>query len=108
MTASKRVGGGAPAHQVIESCNSTWVFDTQAKRFRRVPRGTPLDLPTTAADWETYVKLDVDLESDAFLVTLNAAGTRLLRSYRHSDPCAQCDPGDATTELSLEAISRGA
>ena len=104
----KRIGGGAPVHQVIESCNSTWVFDTKAKRFRRVPRGTPLDLPTAASDWETYVKLDIDLESDAFLVTLNTAGTRLLRSYRHTDPCAQCDPGDATTELSLEAISRGA
>jgi hypothetical protein len=103
-----RRGGVAPAHQVIESCNSTWVFDAAGKRFRRVPKGTPLDLPTSAADWETYVKLEVDVDSDAFLVTLNEAGTRLLRSYRHTDPCAQCDPGDATTELSLEAIARGA
>jgi hypothetical protein len=104
----KRANSTAPAYEVIESCNSTWVFDTSAKRFRRVPKGTPLDLPTTAGDWETYVKLEIDLESDAFLVTLNTAGTRLLRSYRHTDPCAQCDPGGATTELSLEAISRGA
>ena len=103
-----RRGSGSPALQVIESCNSTWVFDTKAKRFRRVPRGTALDLPTAASDWDSYVKLEVDVESDAFLVTLNEAGTRLLRSYRHTDPCAQCDPGDATTELSLEAISRGA
>jgi hypothetical protein len=93
--------------QVIESCNSTWVFDTGGGRFRRVPRGTSIDLPTTAADWETYVKLEIDMDSDAFLVTLNDAGTRLLRSYRHTEPCAQCDP-QATRELSLEAIRRGA
>jgi hypothetical protein len=106
MTPSRR--GSAPSLQVIESCNSTWVFDAKAKRFRRVPKGTPLDLPTSAADWETYVKLEIDVDSDAFLVTLNEAGTRLLRSYKHSDPCAQCGPADATAELSLEAISRGA
>jgi hypothetical protein len=93
--------------QVIESCNSTWVFDVAGGRFRRVPRGTSIDLPTTAADWERYVKLEIDVESDAFLVTLNDAGTRLLRSYRHTEPCAQCDP-QATRELSLEAIRRGA
>jgi hypothetical protein len=106
MTPSRR--GSAPSLQVIESCNSTWVFDAKGKRFRRVPKGTPLDLPTSAADWETYVKLEIDVDSDAFLVTLNEAGTRLLRSYKHSDPCAQCGPADATAELSLEAISRGA
>jgi hypothetical protein len=106
MTPSRR--GSAPSLQIIESCNSTWMFDAKAKRFRRVPKGTPLDLPTSAADWETYVKLEIDVDSDAFLVTLNEAGTRLLRSYKHTDPCAQCGPADATAELSLEAISKGA
>jgi hypothetical protein len=38
---------------------------------------------------------------------LNESGTRLLRSFRHTDPCDQCGPGQ-TTELSLEAISKGA
>jgi hypothetical protein len=104
----RRGSSSAPSHEIIESCNSTWVFDTTGRRFRRVPKGTPLDLPTSAADWESYVKLEVDVDSDAFLVTLNEAGTKLLRSYRHTDPCAQCDPADATAELSLEAISRGA
>lgn len=104
----KRAGSNASALQIIESCNSTWVFDTAAKRFRRVPRGTALDLPTAAGDWETYVKLEIDVDSGAFLVTLNTSGTRLLRSYRHTDPCALCDPADATTELSLEAIRKGA
>jgi hypothetical protein len=106
VTPSRR--GSAPSLQVIEACNSTWVFDAKAKRFRRVPKGTPLDLPTSAADWETYVKLEIDVDSDAFLVTLNEAGTRLLRSYKHSDPCAQCGPAEATVELSLEAIAKGA
>ena len=92
--------------QVIESCNSTWLFDTRNKRFRRVPRGMAVDLPA-AGDWERYVKLEIDVDSDAFLVTLNESGTRLLRSFRHNEPCDQCGPGK-TTELSLEAISKGA
>jgi hypothetical protein len=93
--------------QVIESCNSTWLFDTRNKRFRRVPRGMAVDLPA-AGDWERYVKLEIDLESDAFLVTLNESGTRLLRSFRHTEPCEQCGAAAGTQQLSLEAISRGA
>src|SRR5687767_8891381 len=58
VTPSRR--GSAPSLQIIESCNSTWMFDAKGKRFRRVPKGTPLDLPTSAADWETYVKLEID------------------------------------------------
>ena len=92
--------------EVIESCNSTWLFDTRNKRFRRVPRGMPVDLPA-AADWERYVKFEIDIDSGAFLVTLNESGTRLLRSFRHTDPCDQCGAGQ-TTELSLDAISKGA
>ena len=92
--------------QLIESCNSTWLFDTRNKRFRRVPRGMAIDLPA-AGDWERYVKLEVDADTGAFLVTLNESGTRLLRSFRHTEPCDQCAPG-LTTELSLEAISKGA
>jgi hypothetical protein len=107
MTPTRARTAAASSYEVIESCNSTWVFDVAGGRFRRVPRGTSIDLPTTAADWERYVKLEIDVESDAFLVTLNDAGTRLLRSYRHTEPCAQCDP-QATRELSLEAIRRGA
>ena len=109
MTPKRAAGAGRGSSgdlQTIESCNSTWLFDTKRKRFRRVPRGTSLDVPAVAGDWERYYKLEVDVESDSFLVTLNETGTRLLRSFRHGDPCTQCSP-NATTELSLEAIRRG-
>ena len=106
MTPKRGAGAGRrPSNdlQIIESCNSTWLFDTDRKRFRRVPRGASLDMPAVSGDWERYYKLEVDVEDDSFLVTLNEAGSRLLRSFRHGDPCTQCSP-NATTELSLEAI----
>jgi hypothetical protein len=92
--------------QVIESCNSTWLFDETRLRFRRVPKGTSLDVPATPDDWERYYSLELDDDSDAFVVTLNEAGTRLLRSYRHTVPCPHCD-ANATAELSLEAVKHG-
>ena len=91
---------------VIESCNSTWLFDHEKSRFRRVPRGAPLDLPASDAEWQRYFRLEVDPDTDAFLVTLNESGSRLLRSFRHVMPCEQCE-APATTELSLEAIRQG-
>ena len=100
-----RAAGGANV-LVIESCNSTWLFDHDKSRFRRVPRGAPLDLPAPEAEWQRYFRLEVDPESDAFLVSLNESGSRLLRSFRHTPPCQQCEAG--TAELSLEAIRHGA
>ncbi|HZQ85340.1 MAG TPA: hypothetical protein VFA83_10905 [Acidimicrobiales bacterium] len=91
---------------VIESCNSTWLFDHDKARFRRVPRGTPLDLPAPEAEWQRFHRLEVDPDTDAFLVHLNESGSRLLRSFRHTPPCQQCEP-HGTVELSLEAIRQG-
>ena len=91
--------------QVIESCNSTWVFDPERERFRRVPKGTAIDVPAPPEEWERYYSLEID-EDGAFVVALNKAGTRLLRSYRHQVPCPHCD-ANATAELSLEAVKRG-
>ena len=92
--------------QVIESCNSTWLFDAGRERFRRVPKGTSIDVPAPPEEWDRYYSLDIDEESGAFIVALNEAGTRLLRSYRHQVPCPHCD-ANATAELSLEAVKRG-
>jgi hypothetical protein len=99
-----RVGGANLL--VIESCNSTWLFDHDKSRFRRVPRGTPIDLPAPDAEWQRFWRLEVDPETDAFLVTLNESGSRLLRSFRHTPPCQECEP-HGTVELSLEAIRQG-
>ena len=103
--AGTRLGSGNQL--IIESCNSTWLFDHDKSRFRRVPRGTPLDLPAPDAEWQRFYRLEVDPDTDAFLVHLNESGSRLLRSFRHRPPCQQCEP-HGTVELSLEAIRQGA
>ena len=63
------------------------MFDTDRKRYRRLPRDADPDAPALDADWEQYFSLELDDESGAFTVTLNADGTRLLRAFR--------DPGTA-------------
>ncbi|MBA3655626.1 MAG: hypothetical protein H0W70_15700 [Actinobacteria bacterium] len=100
---SRRAGN---AVQAIESCNSTWLFDAERMRFRRVPKGTSIDVPAPPEEWEPYFSLDLADDSGAFVVALNQAGTRLLRSYRHGVPCPHCD-ANATSELSLEAVKLG-
>jgi hypothetical protein len=88
---------------VIESCNSTWLFDVERMRFRRLLKGADVGHHRAATDWRTYFGLEVDPGSESFVVVLNAEGTRLLRSWRHTDQCAQCG-GAATAELSLDEI----
>ena len=89
---------------VIESCHSTWLFDTADRRFCRVVRnGTPpAGVPT---DWRPYDRLVVDDHTDAFVVFLDATGTRLLRSWRHGEDCGHCH-GDVTAEMSLADLRR--
>ena len=94
------------AVQAIESCNSTWLFDADRGRFRRVPKGTSIDVPAPPEEWQRYYSLELDADTGAFVVTLNQNGTRLLRSYQHKVPCPHCD-ANPTTELSLEAVRHG-
>ena len=54
-----------------------------------------------------HFALDVDPHSESFVVVLNEAGTRLLRSWRHVERCSQCG-GEGTTELYLDPIAPGA
>ncbi len=44
----------------IESSHSIWLFDTERKRFRRLPRGADADAPALDADWEQYFALELD------------------------------------------------
>ena len=71
----------------IESSHSIWLFDTERKRFRRLPRGADADAPALDADWEQYFALELDEATGAFTVTLNEDGTRLLRAFR-DEPAA--------------------
>src|ERR1019366_9320190 len=82
---------------VLESCHSTWLFDTERMRFRRVLKGLDLDNHPASTGWRPYFGLDIEPVSESFVVLLNPEGTRLLRSWRHVEHCAQCG-GEATGE----------
>jgi hypothetical protein len=90
---------------VLDSCHSTWLFDIPAKRFRRILKGLDVDPAVAATDWRSYDRLELSEGSEAFVVLLNPAGTRRIRSWRHVDGCEQCE-GEQTVELSLEEIRR--
>ncbi len=88
---------------VLESCKSTWVFDTGMNRFRRVLKdGTKESGVVTA--WQPYSHIEFDDDSESFSVWLNEEGTRRHRSWRHRSHCDACG-GEVTTELNLEAIA---
>jgi len=89
--------------QVLESCHSLWIFEPERGRFRRVPRGTRLDMPSPENEWTPYYRLELDTTSGAFSVGLNPDDTRVLRSWLHVDPCRHCS-ADHTGELSLDAL----
>ncbi len=88
---------------VLESCNSTWVFDTDHLRFRRILKGIEVQDRTVVTSWRPYARLELAVDSDAFTVLLNEKGTRMICSWRHSPECTQCGV-QATSELSLEDI----
>jgi hypothetical protein len=92
---------------VLESCHSTWLFDTERMRFRRILKGLDLDTRNATTDWRPYYGLDLDPVSESFVVLLNQEGTRLLRSWRHVEHCSQCG-GEATGELSLDDLRTAA
>jgi hypothetical protein len=88
---------------ILESCHSTWVFDTQAMRFRRVLKGVEVAERFVVTAWRPYYGLDVDPDSESFWVWLNPEGTRLLSSWRHRRDCAQCGE-QLTGQLSLDEL----
>ena len=88
----------------MDSCHSRWVFDTARHRFRRIPKAPGLDLALAITEWRPYSELEFDPYSDSFVVVLNQAGTRMLRSWRHTQgTCPQC--GVSRTE-ELGAVTR--
>lgn len=88
---------------ILESCNSTWIFDEVHLRFRRILKGIEVQDRTVFTAWRPYARLELAADSEAFTVLLNEEGTRMICSWRHSQDCAQCG-AQATTELSLEDI----
>jgi hypothetical protein len=81
----------------LESSNSIWLFDRERMRFRRVPRGTDPDSPSSPHDWQAYFGLEVEPDTGAFTVALNEDGTRRLRAVRVEAPTRD----DRTTEVAI-------
>jgi hypothetical protein len=84
----------------IDSCHSIWLFDPDRMRYRRLPKDADIDAPPLERDWQPYFGLEVDADAGSFSVVLNEQRTRIIRSWRHTDPCPQCS--DATGELTLD------
>lgn len=81
----ERQGEQASPIIVIESCHSTWLFDEENRRFRRLPKGHLSGISTV---WRSYDRLVVDDATNAFVALIDPPpGTRLLRSKRHVGPC---------------------
>ncbi len=94
-----------PPHLLlVESCHSTWLFDTGHRQYRRVLKGLDLDPRRASTSWRPYYRLDMDERTDAFVVILNEAGNRLARSWRHHEPCPHC-AGEVTEELSVDDLT---
>jgi hypothetical protein len=92
-----------PELTTIESCHSTWIFDVDRMRFRRILKGTEVGGQPVATGWRSYHRLEDQPNSETFIVYLNAAGSQMIRSWRHAPDCAQCNE-HPTTAMSLDAL----
>jgi hypothetical protein len=90
---------------ILESCHSTWIFDSRQLRFCRILNGIEVRHRRISTAWRPYWDLEIDPGGESFTVFLDEARTRLIRSSRHSEGCTECG-GYETTELSLEDIHR--
>ncbi|HYA69425.1 MAG TPA: hypothetical protein VED63_11900 [Acidimicrobiales bacterium] len=76
----------------LDSCHHYWVFDIERLCYRRVPKGLGFERRMAVAEWHPYRRLDLDPNSDAFVVVLDGVETPTLRSWRHTEAtCPQCD-----------------
>ncbi len=90
--------------QILESCHSTWTFDPERMRYRRILREVIPGSRPVSTQWRPYFGLEIDADGESFTVVLNQEGTRLLRSRRHTAYCAQCE-GNLTGEVSLADVN---
>jgi hypothetical protein len=89
----------------LESCHSTWIFDSRQLRFCRILKGIQVRHRRISTEWRTYWDLEIDPDSQCFTVYLNEARTRLIRSSSLSQDGVERG-GQKTAELSLEDINR--
>ena len=87
----------------LESCHSTWIFDTNRMRFRRILNDIEIGHRPVSTTWRPYFELQADPTAETFTVILKADRSRLIRSWRHTADCVQCRD-HRTGELSLEDV----
>jgi hypothetical protein len=87
----------------LESCHSIWVFDEEATRFRRILKGIAVSDQPVTTGWRSYDRVLMDEDSEAFTVVLNAEGSRMIRSWRHTGDCRQCS-SQHTSQISLAEV----
>ena len=90
---------------VVESCHSTWIFESRQLRFCRIVKGVEVGRRRVSTQWRPYWDLEIDTRRGGFTVYLNEERTRLIRSSMHTQGCLECGRYD-TMELSLEDIHR--
>ena len=88
---------------IFESCHSTWHFDTDRMRFRRVLKGIGSGTGQVSTEWRPYFGLELDRHGEYFAILLNTDGSRLLCSWRHTSECTECGP-HTTLEHSLDEL----
>jgi hypothetical protein len=93
---------------ILESCHSTWIFDPQRRKFRRIIKGVEVGHRCVMTEWRTYWQLVVDPEGEGFTVYLNSSRSRLIRSWRHTQHCARCEgsAGDLSPHDSHDTAQR--
>jgi len=90
---------------ILESCHSTWIFDSRKLRFCRILKGFEVGDRRVSTEWRPYWDLQINPHQESFTVYLNESRSRLIRSSLHKDGCVSCG-GNHTIELSLEDIHR--
>jgi hypothetical protein len=88
---------------IVESCHSTWIFDSDHKRFRRILKDIEFAHRSVTTEWRPYYEFQIDPQTNTFTIFLNAAGTLLIRSWLHTEDCVQCG-SHVTTQLSLAEV----
>lgn len=65
---------------IFESGGTTWVFDTDPMRFRRLLKDTEIAGEPAVTDKRPYHRLRVSPENETFTVYLDAEGSRRIKS----------------------------
>jgi hypothetical protein len=87
----------------LESCHSTWIFDSRQLRFCRILKGIAARQRPVSTEWRRYWDLEIDPHGRTFTVFLDESRTRFIHTSIHTHECVQCR-GSRTAELSLGDI----